>query len=108
MSNPKASKPDNSAAKARPLPAFDKLYWMRLGSAALGGVIAELIAPDWGTGLSLGIIVYLLTFYVARFTWYKGGDRQVQGKVYTTGIGGFILLFLFTWMLFFTLQMAGY
>ena len=52
--------------------------------------------------------VYLVTFYLARFTWYKGSSREVQGKVYTTGIGGFVLVFLFTWMLFFTLQTVGY
>ena len=67
-----------------------------------------MIAPDWLTGVSIGMAVYLVTFYLARFTWYKGSSREVQGKVYTTGIGGFVLVFLFTWMLFFTLQTVGY
>ena len=66
------------------------------------------MAPDWGTGVSVGIIFYLVSFYLARFTWYRAVDRQGQGKIYSTGLGGFVLLFLFTWMLLFTLQIAGY
>ena len=58
--------------------------------------------------MSIGILFYLISYYVARFTWYKKLGREGQGKIYTTGIGGFIMVFLFTWMLFFTLQAAGY
>lgn len=56
----------------------------------------------------MGIGIYLASYYVALFTWYRGLDKQGQGKVYTTGVGSFVLVFLFTWMLFFTLQTAGY
>ena len=69
-----------------------------------GGVVAA----DYYTGVSVGIAVYLATYYLARFTWYRGLDRAGQGKVYTTGVGSFIIIFLFTWMILFTLQVAGY
>ena len=113
MSSPKTSKPDSSATKSQPLPAFDKLYWLRLGVAAVAGLFAELEAvavgaPDWGTGLAIGVAAYLVSYYLARFTWYRSAERAVQAKVYTTGIGGFVLVFLFTWMIFFTLQTVGY
>ena len=52
--------------------------------------------------------MYLLTYYAALFTWYRGTPREKQGKVYSTGVGGYAMTFLFTWMLFFTLQTAGY
>ena len=81
---------------------------MRLGFAAVAGLTAELISPDWSTGISIGLAVFLATYYIARFIWYKGADRDAQGKIYSTGIGGFVMVFLFTWMLFFTLQMVGY
>lgn len=85
---------------------------MRLGSAAIAGVITQLlqssVGTDWSIGVSIGIGVYLLTYYGALFTWYRGMPREMQGKVYSTGVGGFVLVFLFTWMLFFTLQVAGY
>jgi hypothetical protein len=93
----------------QPLPSFDKLYWSRLGLAVVAGVLAEvLVGTDWTSGVSIGILFYLISYYIARFTWYKGMGREGQGKVYTTGIGGFTMIFLFTWMLFFTLQAAGY
>ena len=82
---------------------------MRLGCAALGGfAAATLVGVDFTSGISIGIAMYLVSFYVARFTWYRGAGREVQGKIYTTGIGGFVLLFIFTWILFFTVQTVGY
>ncbi|HUI23797.1 MAG TPA: hypothetical protein VLY82_05330 [Nitrososphaerales archaeon] len=95
--------------RAQPLPSFDKLYWSRIGLAAVAGVLAEvLVGIDWTSGVSIGILFYLVSYYVARFTWYKGLGRESQGKIYTTGIGSFLMIFLFTWILFFTLQAAGY
>ncbi len=89
--------------------AFDKLYWLRIGFAALAGYAAQkLVGTDYYSGVSIGIAIYLGSYYLARFTWYRGVGREGQGKVYTTGIGGFVLVFLFTWMLFFTLQTVGY
>jgi len=66
------------------------------------------VGIDWTSGVSIGILFYLVSYYVARFTWYKGLGRESQGKIYTTGIGSFLMIFLFTWILFFTLQAAGY
>ena len=95
--------------QTHPLPSFDKLYWSRLGLAALAGLLAEVIVgTDYASGISIGILFYLVSYYLARFTWYKGLGREGQGKIYTTGIGGFSMLFLFSWMLVFTLQTAGY
>ena len=119
MSSPKTSKPDSSATKSLAPAAFDKLYWLRAGLGALGGVLAELlttgtnaagavVSADWVTGVSIAMLVYLVSYYVTRFTWYKGLDREGQGKIYTTGLGSFVIIFLFTWMLLFTLQAAGY
>ena len=80
-----------------------------MGLAALAGFLAEVIAgTDYTTGISIGILFYLVSYYAARFTWYKGMGRPGQGKVYTTGIGGFLMTFLFSWILFFTLQVAGF
>ena len=92
--------------------AFDKLYWARIGSAVLAGVLTEALqsvaGTDWTIGVTIGIGMYLLTYYVALFTWYRGIPREKQGKVYSTGVGGYVMTFLFNWMLIFTLQTAGY
>jgi hypothetical protein len=95
--------------KPQPMPGFDKLYWLRIGLAAVAGFTAQtLVSADYTTGLTIGIAVYLASYYVARFTWYRALDNKSQGKVYTTGIGGFVMVFLFTWILLYTLTVAGY
>ncbi|MDG6901855.1 MAG: hypothetical protein JRM80_07830 [Nitrososphaerota archaeon] len=77
----------------------------------LGGVATEVLettfGTDWSVGVSVAIGIYLVTYYAALFTWYRGLTKQQQGKVYTTGIGGFSLVFLFTWMLLFTMRVVG-
>lgn len=95
-----------------PPSAFDKLYWLRIGTAVVAGIATHFLqislGADWLTGISLGIGIYLVTYYAAWFAWYRGIPRVQQGKIYTTGIGGFAMVFLFTWMLLFTLQTAGF
>jgi hypothetical protein len=95
-----------------PAAAFDKLYWFRIGCAVLAGVATEALeasfGTDWTVGVSIAIGVYLVTYYGALFTWYRGLPRERQGKVYTTGVGGFTMVFLFTWMLLFTLRVVGF
>jgi hypothetical protein len=89
--------------------AFDKLYWLRIGFAALGALMAEeLVGTDYASGVSIGIGMYLISYYLARFTWYKGADKAIQAKVYSTGWGGYIMGFLFLWTLLFTLKSVGF
>jgi hypothetical protein len=94
--------------KPQPPVAFDKLYWLRIGLAAFSGFVAEVVGSDIYSGISLGIAVYLISYYAARFAWFKGIDKMALGKVYSTGWGGYIMVFLFTWILFFTIRTAGY
>jgi hypothetical protein len=80
-----------------------------VGLAAVAGFVAQkFVGSDYSTGVSIGIAVYLLSYYVARFAWYRALGKEAQSKIYTTGIGSFVLMFLFTWMLLFTLQGAGF
>lgn len=72
------------------------------------GIVTQYIQTDYFTGISIGIGIYLVTYYMARFTWYKGLGKEAQGKIYTTGVGSYTVVFLFMWMFFFTMQMAGY
>lgn len=111
MASTKTSNPESSATTPLPAAAFDKLYWFRIGCAAFAGVATEgleaTFGTDWTIGVSIAIGVYLVTYYAALFTWYRGLPRAQQGKVYSTGVGGYALVFLFTWMLLFTMRMAG-
>ena len=74
-----------------------------MGLGVVAGLLAGVIpGTDFYNGVSLGILVYLISYYYARYSWYKGIDRQYQSKVYTIGLAVYIGLFVFTWILLFT------
>ena len=102
---------------------LDKIYWFRAGLGALGGISAELLtgckvlipppasggacvnglSPDYQVGILLGLFIYLATFYVLKWTVGKTFEKDQQRKLYTTGVGSFALLFIFSWLILFTL-----
>jgi len=56
--------------------------------------------------LLIGVIFYLASYYLARYIWFRDLGREKLGKIYSTGVGGYVLTFLFTWILLFTLMPA--
>ncbi len=85
--------------------AFDKLYWTRISFGVLGGFAAEnIFRLDYIDGFLLAILLYLVTYYIARFALFRKVPTDKLSKIYTTGIGGFTMLFIFTWLLLFTLS----
>jgi hypothetical protein len=93
-------------------PPFDKLYWFRIVLGAVAGILAKVVftpslsptsVADYADGILVGMIFYLSSYYFARYVWYRKLDREFLSKLYTTAIGGFIMIFLFTWVLLFTL-----
>jgi len=90
--------------------SFDRLYWMRIGFGVLGGVAAYFSFKLQGgvvgeeNGFFIAILVYLASFYVARYLLFKKVPADKLGKLYTVGIGGFVMLYIFTWILLFTLS----
>ncbi len=88
--------------------AFDKLYWMRIGCGFLFGYVTEYaFRLDLTDGILLGILGYLTSYYIARFTLFKKVDQKNASKLYTTGIGGYAMTFVFTWLLLFTISLVG-
>ncbi len=86
---------------------FDKLYWFRIGFGVVAGVLADVVsgldtANALWNGMTVGIAFYLLTYYAARYVLYRGLGKEHFSKMYTTGVGSFIMAFLFTWILLFT------
>lgn len=71
----------------------------------LGGLAADkvFVPGDYVDGILVGVIFYLLSYYIARYAWFKQLPRENLTKIYSTGIGSFVLAFLFTWILLFTL-----
>ena len=85
-----------------------KLFWLRVGFSIIGGIAAtflfEGIEHDeehrW-TSIIFMIILFLVTCVIAKGMKinYPRSDRK---KIVTTGIGSFIFLYLFAWIMSFT------
>jgi hypothetical protein len=97
-----------------------RLYWIRVGFAALGGFISGmigLVTPTSGSnvwtqlkdnvanpnayyGAYIAIIIFFLTYYLAKYTILKGIAPKDKNRLITQGIGSYIMMFIFTWILF--------
>lgn len=106
-----------------PITLLDKIYWLRVGLGALGGISAELLTgckaivppvatgarcvnglnPMYQDGILLGLFIYLASFYLLKWTVGKNFEKEQERKLYTTGVGSFLMLFVFSWVLLFTL-----
>jgi hypothetical protein len=105
---------------------LDKIFWLRTALGAVGGVLAELITgckvivsgpnagtcvgglvPDYSTGILIGLFIFLGSFYAFKLTVGKKFPKDQQGKLYTTGLGSFALLYIFTWVLLYTLGVTS-
>ena len=91
---------------------LNKLFWMRVGLAVIAGAIATFVFEDiegeerrWAS-IAFMIIVFIGTIIVA-----KGMKLQLPSsdkkKIVTQGIGSYVFLYLFTWIVTYTLLHAG-
>ena len=82
----------------------DKIFWLRAG---LGGVVgiaaAELFGTDYQSAVRFAIVVYLGSYYLVRKVWGPQFKVDEMNKMYTTGIGSYVLLFIFLYIFLFTL-----
>jgi hypothetical protein len=105
------------------LTVIDKIFWLRAALGVVAGTLAELLTgckvmtpvpktgavcvggltPDYTTGILVAVFVYLATFYALKWTVGKKGDKEFERKLYTTGVGSYALLFIFSWVLLYTL-----
>jgi hypothetical protein len=98
------------------LSVIDKMYWARIALGVVAGVLASgiftpfkvdttasIASADFVDGALLGVLVYLGSFYLFRFKWGKVVGKEKVGKLYTTGVGAYVMIFLFFWILLFTL-----
>ena len=87
----------------------DKLFWMRVGIALIAGSSATFLFEGiedseehrW-TSIGFMIGIFIITCFVAKGMKinFPRSDRK---KLVTTGIGSFIFLYLFAWIMTYTL-----
>jgi len=106
------SEPVSEAEKSEKDRKLNKLFWMRVALAIIAGTAATFIFEDiegeerrWSS-IGFMIILFFVTIMVA-----KGMKMQLprsdRKKLVTQGIGSYIFMYLFTWILTYTLVNAG-
>ena len=96
---------DESSRRKRLL---DRLFWIRIGLAAIGGTIATFLFESIeGEERRWASIVFMIMIFVISAIIGKGmkiglppSDRK---KLVTTGIGTYVFVYLFMWILSYTL-----
>jgi len=80
------------------------LYWIRVGLGILAAVICTLLRlDDFLSGLSLGILFYVFTYYVLKRRFATQVEKP--SKVFTMGIGAYFMSWIVSWGLFYTLTL---
>ena len=98
---------DKSATKK----LTDRLFWMRVSFAIIGGVIATFVFEDiadveekrW-TSIGFMIMLFIASTVIAKSWRIRIANKK---KYITTGIGSFVFLYLFFWIMSYTLVHVG-
>ena len=87
---------------------LNKLFWIRVGLGVLGGIAATfLFEPIIGEERRWTSIGFLIVLFIVTVIIGKGMKIPLPSsdkkKIFTQGIGSFIFIYLFMWILTFTL-----
>ncbi len=89
----------------------DKLFWLRVVMGLLTGLILGILTVLTGfsgsNGVLFAVLMYIASYYIARFTVAAQIPPKEARKLLTTGLMSFLMLFLFTWILINTLFSPG-
>ena len=105
-STPPASSQEEILTKKR----TNTLFWMRIAFALIGGAIATFAFDSiedseekrW-TSIIFMIVLFVATCVIAKYVLKTNFSRADRKKLVTTGIGSYIFLYLFAWILSYTL-----
>ena len=100
--------PINETDKSDVQQKIDILFWIRVGLAVLGGTLATfLFEPFEGEERRFASIVLLIAIFITSVGIAKGMRIQLppsdKKKLFTTGIGSYIFIYLFMWILSYTI-----
>ena len=109
---PSGEPPVSVAEKSEKDRKLNKLFWMRVALAVIAGTAATFIFEDiegedrrWAS-IGFMIIVFFGTIIVAKGMKMQlpSSDRK---KIVTQAIGSYVFLYLFTWIVTYTLVHSG-
>lgn len=87
---------------------LDKLFWLRVGLAVIGGIIATFLFESVeGEERRWSSIIFMIALFIVTVFIAKGMNLQLpksdRKKIVTTGIGSYIFIYLFMWILTYTI-----
>ena len=106
------SEPTSQTGKSEKDKKLDKLFYLRVGFAVIAGTLATFLFEDiqgeerrWASIVFM-IIIFIVTIFIAKSMNIQlpSSDRK---KIITQGIGSYIFLYLFVWILTYTIVHAG-
>jgi len=124
----KLSRPSKNAVPSAPSldPSVQRqrlgqLAWYRVGFGALGGILSGVLGlvtpitnsatvaeslknnianPNAYYGIYVAIVIYFVSYYFAKYTILKGIAPKDKNRLLTQGVGTYIMMFIFAWILF--------
>ena len=106
------TEPISQEGKSEKDKKLDRLFWLRVVFAVIAGTLATFIFEDiegeerrWASIVFM-IIIFIVTIFIAKSMKMQlpSSDRK---KIVTQGIGSYIFLYLFVWILTYTIVHAG-
>lgn len=87
---------------------LDRLFWLRVALAVIAGILATFIfEPIQGEDRRWGSIIFMIIVFIISVGIGKRMNLQLpksdRKKLVTTGIGSFIFIYLFMWILSYTI-----
>ena len=110
--SPSADPPISEAEKSEKDRKLNKLFWLRVSLAVIAGTAATFIFDGiegeerrWAS-IGFMIVIFFATIIVAKGMKMQlpSSDRK---KIVTQAIGSYIFLYLFTWIVTYTLVNSG-
>jgi len=104
---PTESVPDEYQ-KSRTKYMIDKLFWLRIALAVMGGIAATFIFDSFeGEDRRWASIAFMIIIFIVSVGIGKAMRLQLprsdRKKLVTTGMGSFVFLYLFSWIVSYTL-----
>jgi hypothetical protein len=86
----------------------DVIYWTRAMMGVVAGLLSGLLGflssgLDAYRGVLLAIALYIVTYCLSRYVLAPNLPKGQGHKHVTMGIGSYVMLFLFTWIIYNTL-----
>ncbi len=109
---PSAEPPISEAAKSEKDRKLSKLFWMRIALAVIAGTAATFIFEDIeGEERRWSSIAFMIILFFGSIIVAKGMKMQLPSsdrkKIVTQALGSYVFLYLFTWILTYTIVNSG-